>query len=229
MIAAVPFSLGSSRTAASQCYVQGRPPGSPAPGHAVNPSMGAARKHPCFLASLRGLPGGRPHTWSCAVGNGRHAWRVPTRRPTPRSGSAFPLATGQLSKGRPGSVCGGIGAMDGVRLAPMDGFTATPQTGTGRPKPGNRCACGCSPESNSSRAGPGSTRVHATPGSGVQAIRRSGMQAIRGNPEIRRPRRSGSSRRCRRCRSSRSDSWPGTAGGNPRRSSTPAPGTRSRW
>ncbi len=26
--------------------------------------------------------------------------------------------------------------MDGVRLASMDGFTATPQTGTGRPKPG---------------------------------------------------------------------------------------------
>ncbi len=43
------------------------------------------------------------------------------------------------------------------------------------------------------------------------------------------PGRSGSSRRCRRCRSSRSGSSPGTAGGNPRRSSTPVPGTRSRW
>ncbi len=43
------------------------------------------------------------------------------------------------------------------------------------------------------------------------------------------PARSGSSRRCRQCRSSRSGSSPGTAGGNPRRSSTPAPGTRSRW
>ncbi len=39
----------------------------------------------------------------------------------------------------------------------------------------------------------------------------------------------GRSRRCRRCRNSRSDSSPGTAGGSPRRSSTPVPGTRSRW
>ena len=43
------------------------------------------------------------------------------------------------------------------------------------------------------------------------------------------PTRSGSSRRCRRCRSSRSGSSPGTAGDSPRRSSTPVPGTRSRW
>ncbi len=50
---------------------------------------------------------------------------------------AFPVATGPLSKGRPGSVCGGIGAMDGVRLAYTDVLAATPQTGTGRPKPGN--------------------------------------------------------------------------------------------
>ncbi len=43
------------------------------------------------------------------------------------------------------------------------------------------------------------------------------------------PTRSGSSPRCRRYRSSRSDSSPGTAGDSPRRSSTPVPGTRSRW
>jgi len=76
--------------------------------------------------------------------------------------SACPLATGQLSKGRPVSVCGGLGAMDGVRVAPMDGFTATPQTGTGRPKPGKRCTCGCSPESNSSRAQPRRSRNDAS-------------------------------------------------------------------
>ena len=38
----------------------------------------------------------------------------------------------------------------------------------------------------------------------------------------RRPPRPGSSPRCRRARSSRSGSWPGTAGGSPRRSRTPA-------
>ncbi len=43
------------------------------------------------------------------------------------------------------------------------------------------------------------------------------------------PARSGSSRRCHQYRSSRSGSSPDTAGGSPRRSSTPAPGTRSRW
>ncbi len=43
------------------------------------------------------------------------------------------------------------------------------------------------------------------------------------------PTRSGSSPRCRRCRSNRSGSSPGTAGDSPRRSSTPVPGTRSRW
>ncbi len=43
------------------------------------------------------------------------------------------------------------------------------------------------------------------------------------------PARSGSSRRCHQSRSNRSGSSPGTAGGNPRRSSTPAPDTRSRW
>ena len=36
--------------------------------------------------------------------------------------------------------------------------------------------------------------------------------------------RPGRRRRCRRCRSSRSGSWPGTAGGRPRRSRTSAPG-----
>ncbi len=43
------------------------------------------------------------------------------------------------------------------------------------------------------------------------------------------PARSGSSRRCHQYRSSRSGSSPGTAGGSPRRSSTPVPDTRSRW
>ena len=43
------------------------------------------------------------------------------------------------------------------------------------------------------------------------------------------PVRSGSSPRCRQYRSSRSGSSPDTAGDSPRRSSTPAPGTRSRW
>ncbi len=58
------------------------------------------------------------------------------------------------------------------------------------------------------------------------ARRRRTTARQRGAP---RPTRSGSSRRCRRCRNSRSDSSPGTAGGSPRRSSTPVPGTRSRW
>ncbi len=43
------------------------------------------------------------------------------------------------------------------------------------------------------------------------------------------PTRSGSSRRCHQSRSNRSGSSPGTAGGNPRRSNTQAPDTRSRW
>ena len=43
------------------------------------------------------------------------------------------------------------------------------------------------------------------------------------------PARSGSSRRCHQFRNTRSGSSPDTAGGNPRRSNTPAPGTRSRW
>ncbi len=75
------------------CYVLGRPPGSPAPGHAVNPSMGAARKHPCFLASLRGYPAAAPDSasvWAVGNGNGNDAGR----RSTAGGGRGCPVGLG---------------------------------------------------------------------------------------------------------------------------------------
>ena len=112
------------------------------------------------------------------------------------------------------TVEGGTGRLAGplapwmAPSSPMDGFTACPAS---RPRP----ATISDPEPLwllmlmlTLPAAGGPPRVSAAP------------------PH---PTRSGSSRRCRRCRSSRSDSSPGTAGGSPRRSSTPVPGTRSRW
>ena len=73
-------------------------------------------------------------------------------------------------------------------------------------------------------------------GWGTPGPRACGVHAASGDDGIRRSRqarpvtslRRCSGRRCRRCRSSRRGSWPGTAGGTPRRSRTPVPGG-CRW
>ena len=76
-------------------------------------------------------------------------------------------------------------------------------------------------------------------GAGAQRIDRGGsgpgqavpdhQQAARRRFSHRHPARAGSSPRCRPARSNRPGSWPGTAGGSPRRSRTAAPDGRSRW
>ncbi len=93
--------------------------------------------------------------------------------------------------------------------APMDGFTACPAI----------CTRPAKLTTTQSRFGFGSC-FQLLPAAG-------GPPRVSAAPPH--PTRSGSSHRCRRCRSSRSGSSPGTAGDSPRRSSTPAPGTRSRW
>ncbi len=107
------------------------------------------------------------------------------------------------------AVCAGQRTRARRHRAPKDGFTAcpaNPHRPTQQAATQSRFGFGFQPLTLPAAGGP--PRVSAAP------------------PH---PTRSGSSRRCRRCRSNRSGSSPGTAGDSPRRSSTPVPGTRSRW
>ena len=144
------------------------------------------------------------------------------RRPRPFSFPSVRQYTNVLAHrhretagGGTGWVGGGASAMDGAHKPPGMDSRRPPTT---QPVP---------PDSQQHRAAlafsrlaVGSTRLWLLPAAG-------GPPRVSAAPPH--PARSGSSRQCHQYRSSRSGSSPGTAGGSPRRSSTPVPGTRSRW
>ena len=144
------------------------------------------------------------------------------RKPRPFSFPSVRQYTNALAHRHRETVEGGTGAA-GRTVGALDGAIEPPWTGLRRVLP----AAPVPPSHQQPRAAlafsrlaVGSTRLWLLPAAGGPP---------RVSAALPHPGRSGSSRRCRQCRSSRSGSSPGTAGDNPRRSSTPAPDTRSRW
>ncbi len=144
-------------------------------GHAVNPSMGARQKHPCFCRSRTPHPmapryvvgghgkcriNGNVDPGSCAT----DCWGFRGDRLSTDPIGAFPIPRGvrAFDLPWPPAHClgrAGVGLRDrrkhGCFLrAPKDGFTACPANSPRHAqtrKPGTK---GCSPKTNSSRASP---------------------------------------------------------------------------